>query len=277
MDRQKTGRLIAAARKDKNMTQKELAERLHISDRTISKWERGAGFPDVSLLEPLAAALNLAPLDLLRGEKTEETNVHAAVSETLEAIQERRSQSRREFWKRTVKLCVAVLVFLVVIGGFGFLQLPVNRTETAYVYQNGQPVAVTEVRLEGRIIFRPQYWTYSGRFATSWAPGSTWEGLTVGLDYWPWDGTPLSCSTRLDTTKGYIRGEVALSDYYISPLLKDFVAKTETGDIIATRPEIYQAFVDAYGGPELEMVVFEEPNLKNDPRAQYTGGYPPRI
>lgn len=83
-------------------------------------------------------------------------------------------------------------------------------------------------------------------------------------------------SNRLDTTKGYIRGEVALSDYYLSPLLKDFAAKTEIGDIIATRPEVYQAFVDANGGSELEIIVFEEPNLENNPRAQYTGGYPPK-
>ena len=48
MDNGKTGTLIAARRKELGMTQKELAEKLHISDRTVSKWERGAGFPDVS-------------------------------------------------------------------------------------------------------------------------------------------------------------------------------------------------------------------------------------
>ena len=69
MDRTKTGALIAAARKEQNMTQKELAEALHVSDRAVSKWERGAGFPDISLLEPLADALGLGVLDLLRGER----------------------------------------------------------------------------------------------------------------------------------------------------------------------------------------------------------------
>ncbi|MBP3485454.1 MAG: helix-turn-helix transcriptional regulator, partial [Oscillospiraceae bacterium] len=48
MNREKTGTLIGAARKEKNMTQKELAAVLHVSDRAVSKWERGAGFPDVS-------------------------------------------------------------------------------------------------------------------------------------------------------------------------------------------------------------------------------------
>lgn len=67
MDRTKTGALIAAARKEQNMTQKELAAALHVSDRAVSKWERGAGFPDISLLEPLADTLGLGVLDLLRG------------------------------------------------------------------------------------------------------------------------------------------------------------------------------------------------------------------
>ena len=52
------GALIAQLRKEQGLTQKQLAEQLHISDRTISKWERGSGFPDVSLLEPLADALH---------------------------------------------------------------------------------------------------------------------------------------------------------------------------------------------------------------------------
>ena len=70
MDRQKTGALIAQMRKDRGLTQRELAEQLHISDRTVSKWERGAGFPDVSMLIPLAEALGLSVLELLQGEQS---------------------------------------------------------------------------------------------------------------------------------------------------------------------------------------------------------------
>ena len=76
MDRTKTGALIAAARKEQNMTQKELAAALHVSDRAVSKWERGAGFPDISLLEPLADALGLGVLDLLRGQLSQDFHRH---------------------------------------------------------------------------------------------------------------------------------------------------------------------------------------------------------
>lgn len=69
MDNKKTGTLIAARRQELGMTQKELAEKLNVSDRAVSKWERGAGFPDVSLLEPLADALELSVLELIHGKR----------------------------------------------------------------------------------------------------------------------------------------------------------------------------------------------------------------
>ena len=69
MDPTKTGALIRALRKERNMTQKDLAERLHITDRAVSKWERGLCAPDISLLEPLAEALGISILELIQGER----------------------------------------------------------------------------------------------------------------------------------------------------------------------------------------------------------------
>ena len=64
MNREQTGALIAAARKEKNLTQKELAAVLHVSDRAVSKWERGLCAPDISLLESLAETLGVSILEL---------------------------------------------------------------------------------------------------------------------------------------------------------------------------------------------------------------------
>lgn len=61
MDAIKTGVFIAAVRREQNMTQAELAARLHVTDKAVSKWERGAGLPDISLIEPLAAAAGRQP------------------------------------------------------------------------------------------------------------------------------------------------------------------------------------------------------------------------
>ena len=56
MDAGKTGKFIAKKRKSMNMTQNELAKKLHITDKAVSKWERGLSFPDISILIPLAEA-----------------------------------------------------------------------------------------------------------------------------------------------------------------------------------------------------------------------------
>ncbi len=68
MDCIKVGKLILQLRKEKNMTQKQLADKLNISDKTISKWERGNGCPDVSLLNELSEVLNVNIDKILSGE-----------------------------------------------------------------------------------------------------------------------------------------------------------------------------------------------------------------
>ncbi len=64
MDKEKIGSFISALRKEKGMTQKDLADRLHVSDRTISKWERGAGLPDASLMIGLSDLLGITVNEL---------------------------------------------------------------------------------------------------------------------------------------------------------------------------------------------------------------------
>ncbi|MDO5603199.1 MAG: helix-turn-helix domain-containing protein [Oscillospiraceae bacterium] len=68
MDCGKVGGVIRALRKEKGMTQKALADAVNISDRTVSKWERGLGCPDVSLLAPLSDALNVNIEKILSGD-----------------------------------------------------------------------------------------------------------------------------------------------------------------------------------------------------------------
>lgn len=72
MDNKKIGQLIYMLRKEKNMTQKQLADALYLSDRTISKWERGIGCPDITLLPHLAALLEIPIENLLTGELQKE-------------------------------------------------------------------------------------------------------------------------------------------------------------------------------------------------------------
>lgn len=83
MNQEKTGAFIAKRRKELNLTQKELAEKLGITDRAVSKWENGRCMPDLSLLQPLSRILKVGVNDLLSGEiisekeyrKKSETNI----------------------------------------------------------------------------------------------------------------------------------------------------------------------------------------------------------
>ena len=72
MDAGKTGKFIAKKRKSMNMTQNELAKKLHITDKAVSKWERGLSFPDISILIPLPEILNISLYDLLIGGSEDE-------------------------------------------------------------------------------------------------------------------------------------------------------------------------------------------------------------
>lgn len=69
MDAKQFGAFIAQRRKEKNMTQADLAERLHVTDKAISRWERGKGFPDINTIEPLANVLDLSVLELMKTER----------------------------------------------------------------------------------------------------------------------------------------------------------------------------------------------------------------
>lgn len=69
MDQIRIGRFIAAMRKEQGLTQRELAEMLDVSNRTVSKWECGSGMPDLSRILPLCSALGITADELLRGKR----------------------------------------------------------------------------------------------------------------------------------------------------------------------------------------------------------------
>lgn len=74
MDKYVTGAVIRKLRENKNMTQEELAEKVFVSSKAVSKWETGQGFPDISLIEPLAKALDISVIELLSGEDIKNCN-----------------------------------------------------------------------------------------------------------------------------------------------------------------------------------------------------------
>ena len=72
-----TGTTIKNLRETRNMTQAELAERIGVSSKTVSKWETAKGLPDISLLQPLAQALGISVIELMNGEHITNKNISA--------------------------------------------------------------------------------------------------------------------------------------------------------------------------------------------------------
>lgn len=137
MDLQKTGALIAAARKEKGLTQQQLAKQLHISHTTVSKWERGLGFPEVSLLEPLAAALGLTLTDLFRGKKGAVTDAEETVNQAVRAAREELLERQRNTRGYVIALLVCVLIIVsLLLWGIIYAKTTPHEEDIRGTYQS---------------------------------------------------------------------------------------------------------------------------------------------
>ena len=96
MDQIKIGRFIAATRKEQNFTQRQLAEKLNISDKTVSKWECGNGLPEVSLMLLLCDALKINVNELLSGERLSDDNYHEKAEENVMDLIREKEESKKK-------------------------------------------------------------------------------------------------------------------------------------------------------------------------------------
>ena len=107
MEHQKFGAFLAQMRKEKGLTQKELADRLHVTDKAVSKWETGKGFPDVKMMEPLAEELDVSLVELLQGERQQAATL--SVAEAGNVAKQAMERSERETARKYLKLLRALL------------------------------------------------------------------------------------------------------------------------------------------------------------------------
>lgn len=144
MDNTKMGQFIASLRKSKGMTQKDLAEKLTVSDKAVSKWERGLSCPDISLLSGLAEILGVSVSELLNGEKSEETsaNVEASVDNALQyadkTVKKQKGRLRNIFAAVFSALCLTGIVVcaicdLAIAGGFTWSLFPISSVIFAWL------------------------------------------------------------------------------------------------------------------------------------------------
>lgn len=181
MDKEILGTFVSELRKEHHMTQKELAELLGVTDKAVSKWERGLSYPDISLLEPLAKTLDISVLELLQGKRIPKEEV-ISVAQAKQAldnslrISDNELQRKHVVSKSIIILCCVSLMLLISII-INIRNLSNNRNTTLpspdmqkEAYQtredaNGNPIfedpdAALKQMLEDGKYSLPQEWHY---------------------------------------------------------------------------------------------------------------------
>ena len=109
MNKEQLGAFIAERRREEQMPQKDLAERLHVTDKAVSKWERGLSYPDVTLLEPLAEALGLGVEELMACRRQESEKGEEPVNTLLDISRENLRRERHRARSRLIGVAVLAL------------------------------------------------------------------------------------------------------------------------------------------------------------------------
>lgn len=125
MDAKRTGEFIAERRKVLGLTQLQLAEKLHVTDKAVSRWERGVGLPDVGSMEALSQALEVSLVELVQGRRQEEP--HISVEEADQLLTEALHLSElpltaylaKSMFAACILMAIPVLWLVVASGGAG--------------------------------------------------------------------------------------------------------------------------------------------------------------
>lgn len=153
MDSKKIGGFIAERRKALGMTQLELANKLSITDRAISKWENGRGLPDISLIKPLCDQLEITVNDLLSGEKLQESQIEAKSEENIINTLQLSKKKQKNYIK--VIVAAILLTFLPIIILFSFFCIDIYRMKnnqavffSTWGYDYCQPIDLNSEKIE---------------------------------------------------------------------------------------------------------------------------------
>ncbi|MBQ7346331.1 MAG: helix-turn-helix transcriptional regulator [Clostridia bacterium] len=125
MDQVKIGRFIQMTRKEQKMTQREVAERLNISDKTVSKWETGNGLPEVGLLLPLCNLLGISVNELLSGERLDEKQYYKRAEENIMNLMKEKEEAKKKIILTVLTIIPCILAGVTIILLAGLVELSV--------------------------------------------------------------------------------------------------------------------------------------------------------
>ena len=132
MNQEKIGKFIAKCRKDKNITQEQLAEMLGVSNKSISRWETGKNMPDYSILKELCNALDIDVNEFLSGEKIEKNEIQTHSIENLDLILKEYYKMKKQRNLFKIILIIIGIIAIILAAAFSWLFIfmgGLNKTE----------------------------------------------------------------------------------------------------------------------------------------------------
>lgn len=126
MDQIKTGKFLAQIRKERQLTQRQLADMLSISDKTVSKWECGKGMPEVSLMLPLCNELHITVNELLSGERVPLADYQTRAEENMMDLIKQNAENKKHMGLSMVCAAITVIAVCSLVVIASYLALPVT-------------------------------------------------------------------------------------------------------------------------------------------------------
>lgn len=153
MNQEQIGNFIAQLRKEKKMTQIDLASKLGITDRAISKWENGRGMPDLSLLMPLCEILDVSINELLSGARLDNKNYQEKLEENIiNAIDysDKKIKKTKKIFKITLSAIVIFIVAFIIMYGIDINRMRNNKPVlfSTWGYSYAPPIDIKEKEIE---------------------------------------------------------------------------------------------------------------------------------
>lgn len=130
MNQEKIGKFISECRKNKKMTQEELAEKLNVTDRAISHWENGRRLPDYSIVKELCEQLEISINEFFAGKKVSENDYKNVADENMTNMVNKLNQEKKIFEKKMIILLIATTLLTMLI----LFLLPLNNFKDICVF-----------------------------------------------------------------------------------------------------------------------------------------------
>ena len=254
MNKERFGNFIGSARRAMGLTQRDLAERLHVTDKAVSKWERGLSYPDVTLLEPLADALGLTVAELMTCRRQEETEGEETMREqelkreqetvrgVLDISRESLRRERRRAWRRILAV-LALLAVTAAVAAYTQIFMSAERQSAIVLKETDGGVNYVYVE-DGGHLLRLRYEAEPDFAALELKDGGSPKvyGLTMRYNRLTREGTVTACVDTGVIELGSVMNQVG------SAMGLD--VNPETGDALFGYAEVTFEYRLIYPDPE---------------------------